>query len=75
MQRPRLTQLSELSTLLVRCRADRRLTLEDVRAETGLSVSWLSELETGKKKIANRIHVLRLEKFLVERGYPTKKAS
>ncbi len=60
-----------LSQLLVRCRAERRLSLEDVAAELKVSHATIANIESGLKS-PRRTTRLLLEDFLRKYGYLPK---
>lgn len=59
---------TDLATLLVRCRTERDLRLEDVAAATRLTVMTISLVERGKTQ-PRRTTRLKLEEFLRKHGY------
>lgn len=65
---------AELGELLVQCRAERNLSLEDVATAVGLSVMTLSNVEAGRKS-PRRTTRAKLEAFLRKHGYFTKKVA
>lgn len=58
----------DLAELLVRCRSERNLTLEDVAAATSLTAMTLSMFERCMGK-PRRTTLLKLEEFLRKHGY------
>jgi DNA-binding XRE family transcriptional regulator len=64
----------DLPALLLQCRADRNLTLDEVAKAVGLTKKCLSDIERGisKPRRANR---LRLEDFLRKHNYFPKGAA
>jgi transcriptional regulator with XRE-family HTH domain len=63
----------DLPQLLLQCRADRNLTLEDVAKALGMSKKSLSDIELGRQK-PSRKNRLKLEQFLRKHGYFSKAA-
>lgn len=59
---------TELSRLLVQCRAERNLRLEDVAKATGLTVMTISMVERGHSHL-RRTTRLKLEDFLRKHNY------
>lgn len=68
------TKDEELGELLVRCRAERNLSLEDIAKAVGLSVMTLSNVEAGRK-MPRRTTRAKLEAFLHKHGYFVKKVA
>jgi transcriptional regulator with XRE-family HTH domain len=60
--------VKDMAELLVRCRTERNLTLEDVAAASGLTAMTLSMLERRKGR-PRRTTLLKLEEFLRKHGY------
>jgi transcriptional regulator with XRE-family HTH domain len=71
---PKPQRKNELGELLVRCRAERHLSLEDVADAVGLSVMTLSNVETGAKS-PRRTTRAKLDDFLRKHGYFAKKVA
>jgi len=60
----------DLGTYIRQCRAERKLTLAQVAAYTGLSVSYLSQLETGQRKQPSDASLVVLaELFEIDESY------
>jgi transcriptional regulator with XRE-family HTH domain len=64
--------VSDLASLLARCRADKKLRLQDVAKKLGLGVATLSRFERGEGGTA-RTTQYRVEEFLREHGYLRKR--
>ena len=68
---PRITKSKaapDLVEMLIRCRAERKLTLEDVSRAMGVSPMTISHIER-RLKSPRRTTQMLLEKFLREMGY------
>lgn len=65
------TKQDELPDLLLRCRSDRRLTLQDVADAIGVSKQAVSSFEARKSRL-RRTTKLRLVEFLRKHGYFAK---
>jgi len=65
------TQPADLAELLVRCRADKNLTLEHVAKATRLSTMTISYIE-ARTKAPRRTTRFRIEEFLRKHGYLPK---
>jgi transcriptional regulator with XRE-family HTH domain len=61
----------DLADLLIRCRTERSLTLEEVAASTQLTAMTLSMIER-RKGHPRRTTMLKLEEFLRKHGYFAK---
>jgi transcriptional regulator with XRE-family HTH domain len=61
-----------LPALLARCRAEKKLRLQDVAKKLGLGVATLSRFERGEGGVA-RTTLYRVEEFLREQGYLRKR--
>lgn len=59
---------SDLPEVLVRCRTERNLRLDDVSRATGLTVMTLSLIER-RKSPGRRTTLLKIEEFLRKHGY------
>jgi transcriptional regulator with XRE-family HTH domain len=66
------TQPAELPALLARCRAEKKLRLQDVAKKLGLGVATLSRFERGEGGVA-RTTLYRIEEFLREHGFLGKR--
>lgn len=58
-----------LGSLLLRCRAERKLSLEQVAKALRLSQTAVSQIERGVTKNPNRSSRLRIVQFLNKHGY------
>lgn len=65
------TELPELIQMLIRCRAERDLTMAQVAKSLKMSQGAISNLETGKAKL-RRTTAIRIETFLRKQGYFAK---
>lgn len=65
---------SDLSRLLIRCRSERALRLEDVATATGLTVMTISLVERDKTH-PRRTTRSRIEEFLRKHGYFVRSAA
>jgi transcriptional regulator with XRE-family HTH domain len=63
----------DLAALLLRCRADRKLSLDDVAKAVGLTKKALGSIEQGQSR-PRRVNRLRIEEFLRKHGYFPKAA-
>lgn len=68
------SDMLDLSEMLVLCRTERNLRLEDVAKATGLTLMTLSLVERQKTN-PRRTTRLRLENFLRKHGYFPKEAA
>jgi len=62
----------DLAELLVRCRAEKGLTIGDVAKSVRISPMTISNIESGKKHMRRTTRVL-LEDFLRKHGYLPKR--
>lgn len=62
----------DLIKMLIQCRADREITLENVAKAVGVTTKAISNIERGMAK-PRRTTRLRLEQFLARHGYFLKK--
>ena len=68
------TPHDELRRLVLKCRAEQRLSLSAMGVAVGLSAAGISKIERGKTK-PNRASEARLIEFLRKRGYLPKAAA
>lgn len=68
MQHMERTPKDELPALLLQCRVDRHLTLEDVGRAIGISKQAVSAFEARKSKL-RRVNRARLIEFLRKHDY------
>jgi hypothetical protein len=74
MQTRKRSRPDNLADLLIRCRTEKNLTLENVAASTKLSAMTLSLLERQKGQ-TRRTTVLKVEEFLRKQGYLDRRAA
>jgi DNA-binding XRE family transcriptional regulator len=65
---------NDLANLLVRCRTERNLRLDDVAAATGLTLMTISLVERGKTQ-PRRTTRAKIEDFLRKHGYFPKQVA
>jgi transcriptional regulator with XRE-family HTH domain len=65
-------ETAALPALLARCRAEKKLRLQDVAKKLGLGVATLSRFERGEGGVA-RTTMYRVEEFLRDQGFLGKR--